>query len=299
MPDHMTLTQGPCFLVGEDEKGVTTSVSKEATQTVMDLCKELTGYSMPVGTGGKKGTKAKRDGPKKAKTDFNYFNSDFQKSRREELKMKGMPAVFQDINREASEAWKLMTPKDKEKYVALAAADRIRYDQEKAELLKKNPPPPKHPRTAFHVFCQEFKDKNNRPDWKTSSKEFKEPFEQKAAEDKLRYEKELEVFRNDCIAAGKPDLFNTATAKKTKKRKTEDSGAEEDSSEDSKPKRKKAKTADEDDGAEKKKKRSKSSDGASTKKKKSNKSSKKKKSDDEDQQDDAAAAEEEAESMDE
>jgi hypothetical protein len=291
MPDTLTLTHGRCFLVGEDEKGATTHINKQALQTVLDLYKELTGHTVS----GSKTVKT-RVGPKRPKRDYDYFSGVFSKSRRAELAAQNIVPVFADITREARDAWKTMSSEEKAPYMAKAAEDRIRYEKEKNEYNQKNPPRPKNPRNAYNVFCQEYPDKATRPDWKTWDAQLKVPFEAKAAEDKLRYEKELDVFRQHCVATGKD--YEALIARKKRSRSDDEN--------EQAPKKKKAKTSGDgstvkktksDSDATPKKKRSKStSEGGSTKKKKTtskaDKKSKKGKAGKEDKEDEEEPMEE-------
>lgn len=287
MPDHLTLTHGPCFLVGEDEKGVTTHVSKESLQTVLDLYKELTGHTVSGG----KSTKT-REGPKRPKRDYDYFAGVFQQSRRAELKAQNIVPVFADITREARDAWKTMSSEEKAPYLAKAADDRVRYEKEKTEYSQKNPPRPKNPRNPYNIFCQEYPDKTTRPDWKTWDAQLKVPFEAKAAEDKLRYEKELDVFRQHCVATGKD--YDALVARKKRQR----SEGDDEKSADQAPKKKKAKTASGDGSSTapktKKSKAKPSSDAPATKKGKG-KSKKEKKPESEPEDDEGASPADESE----
>ena len=208
MPESLSITNGRCFLLGEDDKGVTSSLTKETVQTVFDLYVTLTGHSVP----GRKGKK--RSGPLRARRDIDYFSKVFQKSRRAELSAQNIVPLFASIQEEAREAWKNMSAEEKAPYLAQAAEDKVRYEREHADFKKKNPPRPKNPRTAYNLFCQDHPDK--KADWKTQTEDQKAHYEAKAVQDKVRYEADLDVFRAHCEETGKD--FAALISRKKKKR---------------------------------------------------------------------------------
>jgi len=213
MPQALTVTNGRCFLVGEGEKETLVSVDKDSVSTVMKLYEQLTGHAI---SGRKKHV---RVGPPRAKREYDYFAKVFQKSRRAELSAQNIVPVFADIAKEAREAWKNMSNEDKAPYLAQAAEDKVRFEREKAEFVKKNPPRPKNPRNAYNMYCRAFPDKETRVDWKSLTTEQKASYENLAKEDKVRYEEELKVFASHCEETGKD--FNALVSRK-KRKKTEE-----------------------------------------------------------------------------
>jgi len=305
MSDNLVKTHGPCFLIGENEKGEPVNVGKESIVNVLDLYKEMTGCTIS-------GTKSPkiRHGPKRPKKALDFYSSVFQKSRRAELLAQNITPVFGLLGSEARASWNSMTTEQKAPYTVKAEEDRLRYETEKKDYNRKNPPRPKNPRNAYNIFCQEYPDKTTRPDWKTQEAQFKEPFEAKAKEDKVRYEKELDTFRVHCIETGKP--FEKLVARKKRARPESDSSSSEETpstdassssapSEEAKaPKKKRARTSKaapavetESSGETKKKKRASPKSESSTEKPKPKRSRKPKAKSTEEPEDDEAHNEDE------
>lgn len=236
MTADRSVLNGRCMLVGEDKEGLVVNVEKKAKDNVFSLYEEMTGHSVT-----RRG-KTVRVGPKKPKRAFDYFAKEFQTSRRAELKAQNIVPVFQEITMQARSAWAAMSDEDKVKYETEAEKDRQRYETEKEAWKKANPPPPKHPRNAFNMFCVA-NPKSERPSWKSLTKEEKAPYLIQAEEDKnVRYPREMEIFRKHCEETGKD--FHALTDRKPRKsvkRKVE-SNEEDETEEKEVPPKKKRKT---------------------------------------------------------
>jgi len=128
---------------------------------------------------------------------------------------------FTDFSRECADKWKAMGAKEKKRYEDMAAADRARYDKEMVHYTpdpsakgkrgakrKKDPNQPKRSWSAFFFFSDEYRNsiRQQHPDWKVGdvAKELgrrweqctnKTKYEQKAAVDRDRYEKEMKQYK--------------------------------------------------------------------------------------------------------
>ncbi|NXR57701.1 HMGB2 protein, partial [Rhadina sibilatrix] len=130
---------------------------------------------------------------------------------------------FAEFSRKCSERWKTMSSKEKGKFEEMAKGDKARYDREMKNYVppkgekkgkKKDPNAPKRPPSAFFLFCSEHrpKIKNDHPGlsigdtakklgemWSEQSAKDKQPYEQKAAKLKEKYEKAI-FFLQDIAA---------------------------------------------------------------------------------------------------
>ncbi|CAO2612179.1 High mobility group protein B2 [Lemmus lemmus] len=104
---------------------------------------------------------------------------------------------FAEFSKKCSERWKTMSAKEKSKFEDLAKSDKARYDREMKNYVppkgdkkgkKKDPNAPKRPPSAFFLFCSEHrpKIKSEHPGLSIGDKQ---PYEQKAAKLKEKYEK--------------------------------------------------------------------------------------------------------------
>ncbi|KAM7149262.1 high mobility group protein B1-like isoform 1-T1 [Molossus nigricans] len=146
-----------------------------------------------------------------------------------------------------------MSAKEKGKFEDMAKADKARYEREmktyippKGETKKKfkDPNAPKRPPSAFFLFCSEYrpKIKGEHPGlsigdvakklgemWNNTAADDKQPYEEKAAKLKEKYEKDIAAYR----ARGKPDVAKKGVvkAKKSKKKKEEEEEEEDEEDE--------------------------------------------------------------------
>lgn len=265
LPDAVGPIHGPTVLAGENDQGQTISLDETKREEVLALYKELTRQNPPS-------RKAPgKPGAKTAKRDYDYFLSEFHESRKRELEAQGLKYEWVTVNAEAKEAWKNLPVDQKAPFMAKAAEDKARYEREQQEYLKKNPKPPKHPRTAFSFFTQDHKD----GDWKSLNDEQKAPYNAKAKEDKARYQQDLEAFREHCDEMGK-DFAALTASKKKKKKQPQPEKAEVEEKEKEKKKSKPKRPRDDSTGsppakkkaAKKKKKEGEEQEGEPKKKKK-------------------------------
>lgn len=194
-------THGQCFMVGEDEKGGMSNLSKEAVEQVALLYQNMTG-SKPTGLSLRK-PKKEHQGPKKAKKAAEFFKKKYFATRSTELRDQSIKFDMATESRNATEAWKKLSQEEKSSYLSDEAADKARYDREMAEWVIKNPPKPSRPRTATYYYNQAHPEKDNRPEYSSLADEEKKIFETKAEEDKKRYDVQLDKFREFCAASGK------------------------------------------------------------------------------------------------
>jgi hypothetical protein len=177
---------------------------------------------------------------------------------REELKKKSPneTVVFSEFSRKCAEKWKAMKTNDKKRFEDMASKDKVRYDKEmanytpseatgrgkgkKGKRAPKDPNAPKRALSAFFCFCNEerSKVKAKNPNmtvgdiakelgkrWETCANKTK--YEELAAKDKVRYEKEMAAYKKGGAA---PAAARKAPAgrKPMAKKKQEESEDEED-----------------------------------------------------------------------
>jgi len=180
----------------------------------------------------------------------------FVQTCREEHKKKhpNESVVFAEFSKKCSERWKTMNDKEKQRFHLLADKDKKRYDGEmvnykpakgaggRKKKRTKDPDAPKRPLSAFFWFCNDErpKAKATLPDstvgdvakelgrrWNACTEDQKAKYEQLAAKDKARYEKELKAYK-----AGKP-TGKAAKAPPKKKESSEEEDDDEEEEEDS------------------------------------------------------------------
>eukprot|EP00069_Balaena_mysticetus_P005050 bmy_17754T0 len=125
---------------------------------------------------------------------------------------------FKEFSRKCSEKWRSISKHEKAKYEALAKLDKARYQEEmmnysgrKKKKRKRDPHAPRRPPSSFLLFCQDHyaQLKWENPNWsvvqvaKASGKMWsamtdndKQPYEQRAALLKAKYQEELGIYRN-------------------------------------------------------------------------------------------------------
>ena len=171
----------------------------------------------------KRKRKRQNDGIKKPTSAYIYFVSDY----RMVLKKKGKEINrVQEVAKLCGAAWKSMTDEEKAPYSAKYTTDRARYLKEKEVLDKKmgkDPNKPKRSQTAYFFFLGEFRkemagktleDGEKIPTlagekWRDMTPEDKKRFDYMVEQDKVRYEKEMEVYKKT-----HPDLPKKPAPKK-------------------------------------------------------------------------------------
>ncbi|KAK2494928.1 hypothetical protein MC885_002371 [Smutsia gigantea] len=123
---------------------------------------------------------------------------------------------FKEFSRKCSEKWRSISKHEKAKYEALAKLDKARYQEEmmnycgkKKKRRKRDPQAPRRPPSSFLIFCQDHyaQLKRENPEWsvaqvaKASAKMWcvktevdKQPYKQRAALLRTKYQEELEVY---------------------------------------------------------------------------------------------------------
>lgn len=198
---HKSETHGPCFLVGEDEKGGMANLSKESLEYVAAHYQKLTGQK-PTGLLLRKPKKDQKS-PKKPSKAREIFKRQYFQTRSAELRDQKIKFEMTKESSNAVAAWNTLPAEQKGPYIAQEAADRFRYENEMAEWVVNNPPKPSRPRTATFYYHLARPEKEGRAEFSTLSEEDKQPFELKAHEDKKRYEVQLDKFKEHCVATGK------------------------------------------------------------------------------------------------
>jgi hypothetical protein len=195
----------------------------------------------------------KKDGRPRGKTTAYAY---FVQTCREELKKKNPSetVVFAEFSKKCGEKWKAMSAKDKKRFDDMATKDKARYDKEmvnftpadgeKRKGKKKDPNAPKRGLSAFFCFCNEERPKVRAKypsytvgdiakelgkRWEVCTNRAK--FEEIAAQDKKRYERELAAYKSGGgAAAKKPTKAPAKPAAKSKK--VEESEEEDEDEED-------------------------------------------------------------------
>lgn len=128
---------------------------------------------------------------------------------------------FTEFSKKCAERWKQMTDKEKKRFGEMADKDKVRYDKEMANYVppahegktkrkKKDPNAPKRPLSAFFLFCAEERPsvKLSHPEysvgevakemgerWSKVTAEAKTKFESQAGLEKIKYEKEMAIYK--------------------------------------------------------------------------------------------------------
>ena len=140
--------------------------------------------------------------PKRAMVAFMYFSID----QRPEVQKRQPELKIADVSKVLGERWRNMSAAQKAKYDAKAAADKKRYEKE----MKAYKPPykPKRPMVAFMFFSIEQRPSVQKKNpslgiadiskvlgqqWRGMTAGQKAKYEEKAAKDKVRYEKEKQL----------------------------------------------------------------------------------------------------------
>lgn len=158
----------------------------------------------------------KKDGKPRGKMSAYAY---FVQTCRDELKKKNPneSVVFAEFSKKCGEKWKAMAAKDKKRFEDMAAKDKVRYDKEMANYVpsegsgrkrKKDPNAPKRAMSAFFCFCNDERPKVRAkyPSYSVGdvAKELgkrweactsRSKYEQMAAKDRQRYEKEMAAYK--------------------------------------------------------------------------------------------------------
>jgi len=141
---------------------------------------------------------------------------------REEHKRKhpNQSVVFAEFSKKCAERWKAMNDKEKKRFYDMAEQDKKRHEAEMANYTpvggvkrkknKKDPNMPKRALSAFFFFCADERASIKQKDptlsvgevakilgarWAQVPAENKQLYEQRAEQDKARYEKEMAIYR--------------------------------------------------------------------------------------------------------
>uniref|UniRef100_A0A452E8I8 High mobility group protein B2 n=1 Tax=Capra hircus TaxID=9925 RepID=A0A452E8I8_CAPHI len=150
---------------------------------------------------------------------------------------------FAEFSKKCFERWKTMSAKEKSNFEDMAKSNKARYDREmKNYVPPKDPNAPKRPPSAFFLFCSEHrpKIKSEHPGlsigdtakklgemWSEQSAKDKQPYEQKAAKLKEKYEKDIAAYR----AKGKSSKKKNEPEDEEEEEEEEDEDEEEEDEE--------------------------------------------------------------------
>ncbi|CAF0808530.1 unnamed protein product [Brachionus calyciflorus] len=168
-------------------------------------------------------------GEKKPKGRMSSYTFFVQTCREEHRKKHPNENVnFTEFSKKCAERWKQMSDKEKKRFGDMAERDKQRYDREMSTYTpqggegsrkrkKKDPNAPKRSLSAFFLFCADERAgvkalhpsysvgevaKDLGEKWNKIAPEIKAKYEAKAAQEKQRYEKELENYKNKKLPSG-------------------------------------------------------------------------------------------------
>eukprot|EP00127_Corallochytrium_limacisporum_P004249 Clim_evm194s157 gene=Clim_evmTU194s157 len=159
--------------------------------------------------------KKDKNAPKRAMSAFMFFGNDI----RPQLRQEYPDAKITQIAAILGQRWKALPQKDRVKYEKMAAADKERYQQEKAHYVpppnlkkgkrKKDPNAPKRAMSAFMYYANDVRAvlRQKHPDlkitqiaqmigeqWQNMNEKQRKTYVEKAAADKARYDKERAAY---------------------------------------------------------------------------------------------------------
>lgn len=227
-------------------KEVAGTMDSDDIKTFMNAWNEHKSEVMKLLGGGLR-TKRKKDpnAPKKWKTGYILFCLD----KRQEVKDENPNMKATEITKELGARWNALGDKNKKKYEKLSVKDKVRYQK---EMENYTPPPedelekrgkkgkkertgPKRPLSSYMYFCQDVRDtvKSENPDmkgpeitkklgvrWKSLEDEDKVQYEEQAAVDKERYEREKVEMGIETKGKAKSKAKTATKTTKTKTTKT-------------------------------------------------------------------------------
>ncbi|XP_062946115.1 high mobility group protein B2-like [Cynocephalus volans] len=196
--------------------------------------------------------------PNKPRSKMSSYAFFIQTCREEHKKKHPDSSVsFAKFSKKCSERWKTMSTKEKSKFEDMAKSDKASYDREMKNYVppkgdkkgkKKDPCAPKGPPSAFFLFCSEHCPKIKSElrglsigvtakklgeMWSEQSAKDKQPYEQKAAKLKEKYEKDIAAHHAKCKSeAGKGPGRPTGSKKKSEPKDEEEEVEEEKDEED-------------------------------------------------------------------
>jgi len=130
---------------------------------------------------------------------------------------------FTEFSKKCAERWKQMNEPEKKRFAEMADKDKLRYDKEMASYTpavetggrrkkkKKDPNAPKRALSAFFLFCADERPsvkvkfpthsvgdtaKELGERWNKVTPDVKAKYEAKAAQEKKRYERDMEEYKN-------------------------------------------------------------------------------------------------------
>jgi len=205
----------------------------KATKAAKAVAKGAKGSKVAVKANAPKGpiikVRAKKDAnaPKKARSAYTYYLEEAHAR----IKVTNPDAPFGIVSKQISAEWKSMSEAQKSRYEDLSRQDKARYAEAKSDYVpapgygsdgkalykhgkhrraKKDKSLPKGALSAYIIFCTQMRPviKGENPDvinteilketgnrWRAMTAEQKQPWEDLAAQDKIRYEQEIAAHR--------------------------------------------------------------------------------------------------------
>jgi hypothetical protein len=209
-----------CYLLSDYKKSETPALTKDMFEKLKAEYCSLTGKTM------KKQSDEKA--PNRAKTALDFFTTEHVATQKKLATEQGKTVVVLELKEEAKLKWEEVQNKDK--YFELEAKDKVRYEQAFAEYVHNNPKPPKPAKSAYQSFCKKTghlpgkrrEEDMSLPNWTTLTEEEKREYEEDAAKDKPRFDREYAEYEAKCHAIGK----NPEDYAKPKKTHNSESAAE-------------------------------------------------------------------------
>jgi hypothetical protein len=209
-----------CYLLSDYKKSEAPALTKDVFEKLKAEYCSLTGKTM------KKQSDEKA--PNRAKTALDFFTTEHVSTQRKLATEQGRTVVILELKEEAKLKWEEVL--NKEKYFEMEAKDKIRYEQAFAEYVHNNPKPPKPAKSAYQSFCKATghlpgkrkEEDASLPNWTTLTEEEKKEYEEDAAKDKPRFDREYAEYEEKCRAIGK----NPEDYAKPKKAHASESAAE-------------------------------------------------------------------------
>ncbi len=173
-----------------------TSVGAEAVIKVKQLCHETVRSSLQ---------------PKRPRSAYQYFQTYFSKMIKAQTDPNlPKPATLTEWGPQTMQAWRLLSPEERQKFIDEAQKGKEEYEAEKAKFNLMCRPCPRRARHAYNIFMMENGGKNSDGQggvckrdiiakWRALSPEQQAPYIAEAGRDMERYKRENEDFKKWCL----------------------------------------------------------------------------------------------------
>ena len=206
--------KGPVLMVANG----TTVFDKTALKHIIDKCKSYLS---------ERAKHSKNENlPKRPKKPYDFFCKQYHAQHKKPADFNSNEtgqSWFSHINTASRQAWAKLDDETKKEFDQYAEDDKNRYQTELKEFKELNPSPPKKPSSAYNIYCKEKKIGVNQQNlnvtpWKSMEEEAKKKYTDAALLDMVRYQNELEMFKNHCEKHNKNFTELIKRSKKSKKR---------------------------------------------------------------------------------